>query len=121
MSGEPSFFEIGVPDGRRAQSFYAALFGWTMHPMEGDQAWIETPSIAGGLHDEDEDRRIEVYFAVEDIDLAVETVRKLGGQAEDPGPETPGFGRFSACRDDQGVRFGLRQPPAGGELLDPGA
>ena len=26
--------------------------------------------------------------------------------------ENPGFGRWVHCVDDQGVRFGLRQPPA---------
>ncbi|MGC7323044.1 VOC family protein, partial [Mycobacteroides abscessus subsp. massiliense] len=50
------------------------------------------------------------FFGVADIDAAVMTVRELGGEAEDPGPEEPGFGRFTFCRDDQGVRFGLHQP-----------
>ncbi|NMM92751.1 glyoxalase, partial [Rhodococcus sp. SRB_17] len=26
-----------------------------------------------------------------------------------PRPEEAGFGRFTACTDDQGVRFGLHQ------------
>jgi len=36
-------------------------------------------------------------------------VRAAGGTAPDPGPAEPEFGRFVECRDDQGVRFGLRQ------------
>jgi uncharacterized protein len=113
MSGEPAFFEIGVPDAKRAKAFYGQLLEWTFHPMgEGDQAWVETPTIRGGLHDEDQECRIDIFFAVADIDAAVNTVRELGGHADEPRPEEPGFGRFAFCRDDQGVRFGLHQPPA---------
>lgn len=49
-----------------------------------------------------------MYFCVADIEAAVRTVRELGGTAEDPRPE-PGFGRSTACTDDQGVQFGLHQ------------
>lgn len=113
MSGQPSFFEIGVPDAGRARTFYATLFGWRFHDMgEGDQAWIETPSVHGGLHRDDPESRIELFFAVPDIEAAVATVRELGGHADDPRPEEPVFGRFAFCRDDQGVRFGLHQAPS---------
>jgi predicted enzyme related to lactoylglutathione lyase len=50
-----------------------------------------------------------MYFSVNDIEAAVLTVRQLGGTAEEPRPEEPGFGRFTACTDDQGVQFGLHQ------------
>ncbi|ALR12830.1 glyoxalase [Mycobacteroides saopaulense] len=110
MTGEPTFFEIGVPDAVRAQKFYQGLLAWAPHAMgEGGQAWLETGGINGGLHGDDEDRRIDMFFGVPDIDAAVLTVRELGGEAEDPGPEEPGFGRFVFCKDDQGVRFGLHQ------------
>lgn len=109
MSGQPAFFEIGVPDAKRARAFYTELLPWTFHPMAGEQGWLETPTIRGGLHDEDADPRIVLYFEVPDIDAAVIRVRELGGTADDAGPEDPGFGRFTSCRDDQGVIFGLHQ------------
>lgn len=110
MPGEPTFFEIGVPDAAKARQFYTELLGWKPHTT-GDrgQAWLETGGVRGGLHDRDEDRRIDVFFAVPDIDAAVADVRRLGGSAEAAGPPEPGFGRFAFCRDDQGVRFGLHQ------------
>jgi uncharacterized protein len=108
MAGEPAHFEIGVPDGARAQAFYSKVLEWTFHPMQGDQAWIETPGARGGLHDGDPAANIEVYFAVPDIEAAVERVRTAGGEASDPSDEGE-FGRFSRCLDDQGVRFGLHQ------------
>jgi len=112
MHGELTFFEIGVPDSGRAQAFYSRLFGWQFPPTgEGNDVSVTTPNLQGGLHDQDAEARIAMYFAVDDIEAAVTTVRKLGGAAEDPRPEEPGFGRFTACSDDQGVQFGLHQAP----------
>lgn len=97
MHGELTFFEIGVPDSGRAQTFYARMFDWQFPPTgEGDQVWIKTSGIKGGLHDQDTEARIVMYFAVDDIDVAVRTVRELGGTAEDARPEEAGFGRFTA-------------------------
>ncbi len=110
MHGELSFFEIGVIDSERAQVFYQSLFGWDFPPTgEDDQVWVKTPTLKGGLHGEDPEPRIAMYFSVDDINAAVQAVRALGGSAEDPGSAEPGFGRFSACTDDQGVRFGLHE------------
>ena len=113
MSGEPSFLEIGVPDGNRARGFFNELFGWASHEMGADNFWMETPTARVGVHPNDEDRVIVVYFRVSDIDAAVERVRALGGSAGEPGVEDQGFGRFVECRDPQGVRFGLHQRPSG--------
>jgi predicted enzyme related to lactoylglutathione lyase len=47
MAGEPSFFEIGVPDAKRARSFYSQVFDWTFHAWpDSDMSWIETPGAA---------------------------------------------------------------------------
>ncbi|GAA4918523.1 hypothetical protein LX16_4499 [Stackebrandtia albiflava] len=109
MTGEPSFFEIGVPDAERAERFYSALFGWRTH-RTGGGARLETAGIRGGVHPGDSSATIGLYFRVDDIEAAAERVRELGGTAGDPGEPSPGFGRFTACRDDQGVYFGLHQP-----------
>lgn len=110
MHGELTFFEIGVPDSDRAQTFFGQLLRWEFPPFgETGQVWIKTPGIKAGLHDQDAEARIAIYFSVDDIDAAVQTVRDLGGTADEPRPEEPGFGRFAACTDDQGVQFGLHQ------------
>lgn len=108
MPGGPSHFEVGVPDAARAKIFYGRLLGWEFETTQGENAWIDTGGVRGGLHDVDGARNIVVYFEVTDIEAAVERVRALGGEAGDPGPEDMG-GRFVACRDDQGVEFGLHQ------------
>ena len=112
MAGNASFIEIGVTGGNRARTFYGALFGWSFEPMGGENFAVTTPNIGAGIHGDDPDAIMVVYFEVVDIDAAVRRVRELGGTAPEPGPEDPRFGRFVECRDDQGVRFGLCQPPA---------
>jgi uncharacterized protein len=109
VAGEPSHFELGVSDAARAKAFYGELFGWSFIPTSGENAWIETPGVRGGLHDRDEAPSIVVYFSVGDIDAAVRRVRELGGTADEPGAAEKG-GRFASCRDDQGVAFGLHEP-----------
>jgi len=111
MTADPSFFEIGVPSGGRAREFYAGLFGWTFDEMGGDNFAIATPGIGGGLHSDDPDAILVLYIAVPDIEAAARRVRELGGHAPEPGPDNERFGRFVECRDNQGVRFGLRQLP----------
>jgi uncharacterized protein len=111
--GDPSHFEIGVPDARRAKTFYGELLGWSFETTTGENAWIGTGGVRGGLHDGDDASNIVVYFRVADIEAAVRRVRELGGEADEPGPDAEG-GRFTSCRDDQGVHFGLHQPSADG-------
>jgi predicted enzyme related to lactoylglutathione lyase len=115
MSGELSFFEIGVEDADKARAFYGALLGWKFSD-EGYGSAIETPNIPGGIHGGDPGASPYVFFAVDDLDAAVDRVRELGGDAEPIGDNSEEnvakFGRFMLCRDDQGSRFGLRQPPA---------
>jgi predicted enzyme related to lactoylglutathione lyase len=109
MPGSISWFEMGVPDADRAQRFYGPLLGWTFESMGESGAVISTAGGRAGLHPGDDERRIVTYFEVDDIEAAVQQVRDLGGEAEDPGPAEEGFGRFVTCRDDQGLTFGLRQ------------
>ena len=117
MSGELSFFELGVEDPARGRAFYEAAFGWSFEPSGGGFG-IRTPTIAGGLHGGDKGAAPYVFFSVDDIDAAVERVVDLGGTIEELDVEgdeesVARFGRFKLCRDDQGSPFGLHQPPAG--------
>lgn len=116
MSGEPSFFEIGVEDVERGRAFYAALFGWTTEPGPGHGYMLGTGGIGGGMHGGDAAGGIYLFLAVDDLDAAVARVRELGGEIEEMGSSDDAataarFGRFKLCRDDQGGRFGLHEPP----------
>jgi uncharacterized protein len=120
MTGELSFFEIGVGDADRARAFYGALFGWEFgDPPSGKGAVIETGNVPGGIHGGDPGASPYLFFRVDDIEAAAARVRELGGEAEKlPGADESDedvaeFGRCRLCRDDQGSSFGLHEPPAG--------
>jgi uncharacterized protein len=120
MAGELAFFELGVEDPEKGRAFYEGLFGWTMEPgPHGGGFTIATPSIRGGMHGGDKGALPYVFFAVDDMEAAVEKVRDLGGTVDDIDVEgdeesQQRFGRFKLCRDDQGSAFGLHQRPGNG-------
>jgi predicted enzyme related to lactoylglutathione lyase len=115
MTGEISFFELGVKDPALARAFYRELFGWELTPgPSGEERGfhIHTNNVKGGLHGGDEGASPILFFKVDDIEAAAERVRALGGEVElnehsGPGPS----GTFAFCRDNQGSSFGLHQPP----------
>jgi uncharacterized protein len=109
MTGAPSYIELGVPDADRAVAFYGAVLGWTVDAGAG-MTQVETPTLSIGIHGGDPGTHFEVMFAVPDIDAALAAVLTTGGEVVSPVTDSAGFGRWAECRDDQGVRFGLRQP-----------
>jgi predicted enzyme related to lactoylglutathione lyase len=118
MAGELSFFELGVEDAERGRAFYEGLFGWRFEGGPSDNGFaIGTPNVEGGMHGGDRGATPYVFFAVDDLDAALDRVRELGGEIVemDLGGEddetVARFGRFKFCKDDQGSTFGLHQPP----------
>ena len=109
MSGEPVYIELGTPDAAKARAFYAAVLGWP----DGAQGQVDTPTLDIGVHGNDDARHFEVFFAVDDLEFALDQVGQRGGRIVSEINDTPGFGRWVECADDQAVRFGLRQPAAG--------
>lgn len=110
MSGEPSHFEIGVPDTDRAQRFYGELLGWGFEETQKG-ARVSTGGIPGGLH-RFGGTGIQIFYSVTDLDRAKERVLELGGEVDEVGEEGESGRWLYSCRDDQGVPFGLHQPPA---------
>lgn len=115
MTGELSFFEIGVQDSERGRVFYEGLFGWKFEPT-GNGFEVTAPNVPGGMHGNDRGAAPYLFFRVDDIDTAIAKVRELGGEVDDSDVEgdtdsIAKFGRFKICRDDQGSPFGLHQPP----------
>ena len=118
MTGELSFFELGVGDTERGRAFFEGLFGWKFEPgPSGSGFVITTPNVPGGMHGGDAGAAPYVFFEVEDMQMAITRVRELGGEVEETNAEgdeasTARFGRFKLCRDDQGSPFGLHEPPS---------
>lgn len=119
MAGELAFFEIGVEDTERGRRFYEALFDrWRFEPGPSGGFVIGAPNVRGGMHGGDSGAAPSVFFRVNDMEAALSRVRELGGQVEEMDIEgdeqsIARFGRFKLCRDDQGSRFGLHEPPSG--------
>lgn len=116
-AGELAFFELGVEDAQRGRAFYEGLLGWTFTTGPSGSGWaIGAPNASGGMHGGDPGASSLLFFAVDDIDVALERVRELGGHVEPTDIEgdersRERFGRFKLCRDDQGSPFGLHQAP----------
>jgi len=109
MTGEASYIELGVRDADAARAFYGRLLGWQASGDSGP-GQVDLPTLSIGIHDGDDSSIFEVFFSVEDLDASLAQVAQLGGLVTSEVNESPGFGRWAECADDQGVRFGLRQP-----------
>ena len=118
MAGEVAFFEIGVQDPERGRAFYEGLLGWRFEPGPSGAGFvIEAPNMPGGMHGGDPEATPYLFFAVDEMDAALDRVRELGGSVEEADVEgdeesVARFGRFQLCRDDQGSPFGLHQKPS---------
>jgi predicted enzyme related to lactoylglutathione lyase len=112
--GNVSFLELGSSetDTAKSQRFFEKVFGWHFHPMPQGNGWFQAPQMRVGLHGNDPGPQIYVFFQVPNLAQAMATVRNAGGEADLPMAEEPGFGKFSNCRDPQGIRFGLHQRPS---------
>jgi predicted enzyme related to lactoylglutathione lyase len=108
MAGEPSYIELGVRDADAARAFYGPLLGWTATGQSG-VGQVDTATLDIGIHDGDDAALFEVFFAVEDLDAALEQVAALGGRVTSEVHDSAGYGRWAECADNQGVRFGLRE------------
>jgi uncharacterized glyoxalase superfamily protein PhnB len=108
--GDLGYMVLRVPDAARAQAFYRALFGWTLHESgEGFHiASITPPSGISGGHDE---TGVTIYFRVDDIESTAQRVRDLGGEVLSTASYESGGN--AECVDDQGLRFDLFRPRPG--------
>lgn len=109
MTGNASYIELGVRDSDAARAFYGPLLGWEVSGDRG-RGQVDSPTMPIGIHDGDDSAIFEVFFSVDDLDASLAQVATLGGKVTSEVNESPGFGRWAECSDDQGVRFGLRQP-----------
>ena len=106
------FMEIGTDDQGATREFFAAVFDWSWKG-EREQGWFEDDHGPIGLHGGDTPM-IVPYFAVTDLEAAMEKVRASGGQIIGDVNREPGFGAFATCADPRGVRFGLHERGGGG-------
>jgi predicted enzyme related to lactoylglutathione lyase len=118
--GDVSYVTLATSDAEAARRFYGRVLGWTFGTGQidtvGNQVETTIPQIGvwprpswpgwvspGAI----------LSWRVDDISVAAEAVRSVGGTADDP-VQMP-YGLQSECSDGQGLRFWLHQLPSPGE------
>ena len=102
-----SLLEFPADDPERARRFWSELLGTTLAARtegQGDGWQTSAPAPAVGVHERGRgpgDSFSLPYFAVDDLDAALERVKTLGGTVVHPGA------RWAICKDSEGSPFGL--------------
>jgi uncharacterized protein len=123
LVNEPGAFswnELETRDPAAAKDFYGSVFGWSFEDHEMGQMgtyteWKSGGASIGGMADisgrvpDAVPAHWMVYFAVDDADAAVETVRSSGGSVSF-GPVDIPAGRFAMVADPHGAAFAVIKP-----------
>jgi predicted enzyme related to lactoylglutathione lyase len=102
-----SLIEFPADDPGRARRFWSELLGVPLEARsesEGEGWQTREPGPAVGVHARGRgpgDSFSLPYFAVSDLDAALEQVKALGGSVVHPGA------RWAICKDSEGSPFGL--------------
>lgn len=113
------WYELLSNDPKAAERFYGAVVGWTAKDFEmpaptGSPYTILSAgeaAVAGLMEMPEEPRKQGMppnwsgYIAVDDVDAAVEKVKRLGGMVHMPPTDIPTVGRFAVVADPQGAVF----------------
>lgn len=112
MIVEPGYFTISVEDLDKAIEFYSGLFGWEFEAEEDSiYAHVANTEFPFGFVEDGAQDVSNLYFRVEDIDLMIDRVYELGGEAREVMESESGLS--VPCADNQGTRFSLWQPAEG--------
>jgi predicted enzyme related to lactoylglutathione lyase len=106
--------ELRSPDLKKAESFYAGLFGWKLQPAP-DMAYtlFNVGSLpSGGMMQAEPDGTPHwvPYVGVGDIHAAVARAQALGATVRRPVGEVPGYGLIAVLGDPAGSPIGVFQP-----------
>lgn len=122
-----AYFEIPADNVDRAKHFYKNLLGWKIEPIKTPTMDLKsmeaiqyneitlgkpTPGTInmGGLYKRQGDETIKNYVMVDDIDMVVAKVEKLGGKIIMPKSTIKGVGLVALLQDTEGNGFGVWTP-----------
>jgi predicted enzyme related to lactoylglutathione lyase len=113
MANAVTHFEIHGRDGKKAQDFYASLFGWKIdadNPMNyGMVSAPDGEGIGGGIAPAMGDPMVTIYVEVEDLDATLTMAETLGGKTVLPPSEVMGGPKLAQFADPDGNVIGLTQ------------
>ncbi len=117
-----AFFQIPADDVGRARNFYQSLLGWKIEPnttlADKSLQWQdiitgkprEGTMNNGGLYKRMMPGPIMNFVLVEDLDLVLASVEKLGGKILMPKNEIKSVGLVAVIQDTEGNIIGLWKP-----------
>jgi predicted enzyme related to lactoylglutathione lyase len=117
LVNEPNTFawcELVTTDVDRSKAFYTSVFGWGTGGAPEYVEWQLGGRTMAGMMPKPKEMPAEippywnVYFAVADIDDAVDAIQKLGGQIVAPRMDSPA-GPFAVAVDPTGASFSVIQ------------
>src|SRR5690554_3514449 len=106
-------FEITTDVVAETARFYAQAFGWIAEPSP---FLPEYTLLAGGsgtgavMAKSYQKQKVIVWYAVDNIETALDAVVAAGGQRAGDINSIPGQGRVTYAADINGTIFGLKQP-----------
>jgi uncharacterized protein len=120
VCGRFTWYELMTTEVESARTFYSRVVGWEAHDISqpgmtytlftaGDDVVCGLMRLAGEARDAGASPRWIGYVRVDDVDAAVERVRRLGGAVHVRPTDVPGTSRFSICADPQTAPLGLIQ------------
>jgi uncharacterized protein len=115
--GALTWNDLVSPDVEASAAFYRDLFGWTIAETPGSDGryWTITNEgrVNGGILPmiPEGHPAWNLYFAVEDCDVAVARTGELGGATVMGPMDIPNGSRFAILRDPQGAVFSVSSGP----------
>lgn len=125
-------FEMPAKDRERVKKFYEEAFDWKMQLMGKDfgnyvvaqttdtdeNNMVKTPgTINGGFFEYDDKTpgrtTPSVVISVDNMDEALEKVKRAGGKIEGKPQEIPTIGMWVVFIDSEGNRVSMIEPPTG--------
>lgn len=126
----PAWVDLGTSDPDRAASFYSALLGWAVDPVDDPAAggYRLCRSVHGlvaglgpltpGLQDRS---WWDVHLGTPDVDATAERVDAAGGDVLAGPIDVLGLGRLTVCADPSGAQFRLLEGLAAEVFDAPGS
>lgn len=117
-TGTPGWFELQTRNFDTELRFYQDVFGWQTRKMSESPALAVQQSgeeMLAGIIDasdhlpDDAPASWAIYFAVDDTNASLETIKASGGRVIQEAYDTP-YGRLAAAADPAGAQFKLVSP-----------
>ncbi|MGP4003415.1 VOC family protein [Streptomyces sp. 8N706] len=113
--GTLCWIELATRDTAAAEAFYSSVFRWSAEGDEYRHFGVGGLNFGGMVAMDDRyppslPPHWTLYFAVSNVDAAVNTATQLGGSVGHPAMDIPGTGRVAGLYDPQGGAFAVYTP-----------